>query len=107
MWWLKTYSCLLYTSSDSKGDDSVVDRDSTPDNVTTDNYGETSQEDDDDFEQLVILEQYFDLSLRKFITAVNDKELVDEEGNYLREPIVDTTPLIDGNSTTAIYNHPK
>src|SRR5699024_10488597 len=47
--------------SDSKGDESVVDRDSTPDNVNTDNYGETSQEDDDDFEQLVILEQYFDL----------------------------------------------
>ena len=93
--------------SDSKGDESVVDRDSTPDNVDKEHYGNTSQEDDDDFEQLVILEQYFDLSLRKFITAVNDKELVDEEGNYLREPIVDTTPLIDGSSTTAIYNHPK
>ena len=98
--------------SDSKGDESVVDRDSTPDNVNTDNHGETSQEDDDDFEQLVILEQYFDLSLRKFITAVNDKELVDEEGNYLREPIVDTSNLNkqdeNGNIiTTAIYNHTK
>ncbi len=93
--------------SDSKGNESIVDRDSTPHNVDKENYGNTSQEDDDDFEQLVILEQYFDLSLRKFITVVNNKELVDENGNYLREPIVDNTPLIDGSSTTSIYNHPK
>ena len=85
----------------------MLDRDSTPDNVDLDGYGDESQEDDDDFEDLVILGQYFDLSLRKFITQVNDTELKDDAGNYLREPDVDTTPLTSGSGTTAIYNHPK
>ena len=90
----------------------ATDRDSTPDNVDKDNYGTTNQEDDDDFEQLVILGQYFDLSLRKFITAVNDEELVDDNGKYIREPQVDVTPLLNGSATssqetTAIYNHSK
>lgn len=93
-------------ATDSEGND-MTDRDSTPDNVDKDNYGNTSQEDDDDFEDLVILGQYFDLSLRKFIIAVNDTELKDDEGNYLREPQVDVTGLAAGSSTTAIYNHPK
>lgn len=85
----------------------VKDRDSIPDNVNKDNYGTTSQEDDDDFEQLIILGQYFDLSLRKFITAVNDTELKGENGRYDREPEVDLSPLVNGTSTTAIYNHKK
>ena len=93
-------------ATDSEGQD-MTDRDSTPDNVDTSNYGEQSQEDDDDFENLVILGQYFDLSLRKFITAVNDTELKDDEGNYLREPQVDVTSLAAGTTTTATYNHPK
>ena len=47
----------------------------------------------------------FDLSLRKFITKVNDK-------TYVRAPQVDTSKLntIDSNGkkiTTATYNHPK
>ena len=42
----------------------------------------------------------FDLSLRKFITKVNDIE-------YDREPEVDITNLANGSDTTAIYNHPK
>ena len=44
----------------------------------------------------------FDLSLRKFITDVNDKAV-----NPSREPVVDTTNLKEGTSTTATYNHPK
>lgn len=44
----------------------------------------------------------FDLSLRKFITDVNGKEL--EES---RVPQVDTTKLASGESTTATYTHPK
>ena len=44
--------------------------------------------------------QEFDVSLRKFITKVNDKE-------YEREPQVDVTNLIENTGTTAIYNHPK
>ena len=57
------------------------------------------QQDDDDFEKVTIVE--FDLSLRKFITAVNETEITN------REPAVDVTPIIDGSSSTAIYNHPK
>ena len=93
-------------ATDSTGTDRT-DRDSTPDNVDLDDYGNQSQEDDDDFEDLVILGRYFDLSLRKFIIQVNETELKDSSGNYLREPVVDTTYLAAGTSTTAIYNHPK
>ena len=93
-------------ATDSEGI-SKTDRDSTPDNVEIDGYGQTSQEDDDDFEDLVILGKYFDLSLRKFVIQVNDTELKDESGKYFREPDVDLTPLTTGSSTTATYNHPK
>lgn len=44
----------------------------------------------------------FDLSLRKFITEVNGEKLKDS-----REPQVDTSKLVTGESTTAQYNHPK
>ena len=91
-------------------DENKPDRDSTPDNVNVDGYGTTSQEDDDDYEDLIIEgtpQQIFDLSLRKFIIQVNDNELRDSSGRYIREPQVDVTHLADGSSTTAIYNHPK
>ena len=92
-------------ATDEDGDD-VTDRDSTPDNVRRDEYGVESQEDDDDFEQLIIPGRIFDLSLRKFITAVNGKELVDDNGKYIREPKVSVTTLLDGE-TTAVYEHSK
>ena len=44
----------------------------------------------------------FDLSLRKFITDVNDKNV-----SPSREPVVDVSKLKDGTSTTATYTHPK
>lgn len=44
----------------------------------------------------------FDLSLRKFITEVNEKELAES-----RVPQVDVSKLISGESTTATYNHSK
>ena len=57
------------------------------------------QEDDDDFEK-VILEE-FDLALRKFISGINGV-------NYIgREPQVDTNNLNIQGNTTAIYNHTK
>ena len=73
-------------SKDSDGND-VVDRDSETDNVEvpTDedlpNYKDDEsdqdyvpgQEDDDDFEKVKVV--YFDLALRKFITAVDDTEI--------------------------------
>ena len=57
------------------------------------------QEDDDDFEKVII--QEFDLSLRKFITGKNGTTLIG------REPSVDVTNLANGTATTATYNHPK
>ena len=92
--------------SDSENDTTVTDRDSTPNDVNRNTYGTISQEDDDDYEQLIIVEKKFDLALRKFITAVGKKELVDGNGKYIREPKVDVTPLLN-NETTAIYEHSK
>ena len=86
-------------ATNSEGED-MTDRDSTPDNVDVPDYGNESQEDDDDFENLVILGKYFDLALRKFIVQINNE-------SYSRAPEVDVTPLVRGTSTTAIYNHPK
>ena len=101
--------------SDFTDDDGnkVPDRDSEEDNVDvpsdedlpgykddeSDQDYVPGQQDDDDFEKVEIAE--FDLSLRKFITAVNNSEITN------RIPQVDVTPLIDGSGTTAIYNHPK
>ena len=56
------------------------------------------QEDDDDFEKLIIKE--FDLALRKFITKVGNIE-VD------REPTIDATQLASREKTTAEYKHKK
>ena len=57
------------------------------------------QEDDDDFEKIVI--KSFDLALRKFITGVGETKILG------REPDVDVTPLQNGTGTTANYNHTK
>ena len=57
------------------------------------------QEDDDDFEKVII--QEFDLALRKFISGKNGTTLIG------REPSVDVTNLANGTATTATYNHPK
>ena len=110
--------------------ETVEDRDSKEDNVELPNDEDLpdykgdetgdyipGQEDDDDFEKVIVRE--FDLSLRKFIVAVsNDQNIEDEEilknedGSYTREPVVDTSLLNttdeNGNKiTTAIYNHTK
>ena len=75
------------------------------------------QQDDDDFEKVVIKE--FDLALRKFIVAVSKDEKIEdneylknEDGSYKRAPVVDTSKLNttgeDGKLiTTATYNHTK
>lgn len=44
----------------------------------------------------------YDLALRKFITSVNGNE-----PEVSREPVVDTSKLLDGSSTTATYTHTK
>ena len=79
---------------DGNGNDAIVDEDSTPGNMP-----ETGKhEDDEDLEKIIL--QHFDLSLRKFITSVDGKEIT------TREPQVVTTPLKNGEDT-ATYNHPK
>ena len=89
---------------DKDGNTEAEDRDSKPNNVDKNNYGTTSQEDDDDFEDLVVLGQYFDLSLRKFITEVTTGT---KTKNYNRAPQVDVTDLKNETATTATYNHDK
>ncbi len=86
-------------SDDSDKDGNPVDDvDSTPDEWI-------DSDDDQDIERIKL--QCFDLSLRKFITAVNGTELKDSDGKYTREPVVDTAPLKNGTSSTATYTHSK
>ena len=93
--------------SDAEGNP-VEDRDSTPGNVNKDNYVEQNQKDrdgdDNDFEDLVLKGNYFDLSLRKFISSVQTGEKVK---TYNRAPSVKTQDLASGKSTTATYEHSK
>ena len=84
--------------------------DSNKNDLADKDYYYKGQEDDDDFEKLIV--ENFDLALRKFIVSVNDEELKNSDGTYVREPVVDTSKLgttdENGNTiTTATYNHPK
>lgn len=67
------------------------------------NYHYEGQEDDDDFEKIIL--EKFDLALRKFITGVNDEEV------KTRIPRVDTSKygtIVDGKEITDMeYNHSK
>ena len=82
--------------SDEHGDKTVEDIDSTPDNVKKDEYEDKSQEDDDDFEELILSKGKFDLALRKFITKVNDTD------------ITNRVPVFKKLSETEFkYEHPK
>ena len=97
--------------------DTGDDRDSTPGNVDINNYtpekdNSTYQEDDDDYERLVLPGKSFDLALRKFITKIerNGKEVEFSD----RTPNINTETLIDGTfdrngklEHTATYTHSK
>ena len=99
-------------STDVNGDD-IVDRDSQTNNVRIpeDRPGYKDdeinkeyvpgQQDDDDFEKVILRKKEFDLALRKFITKVNDEAIT------TRIPDVDVTDLKSGADTTATYNHSK
>ena len=81
------------------------------DDDLTDGY-KPGQEDDDDFERIVVLDYtHVDIALRKFITAISkDAEFEAEEyltGDASREPVVDKTLLDQRKVTTATYNHTK
>ena len=111
----------ISNDSDAEGND-ITDRDSTPGKVQIpgdenlpgykdDEISKSyvpGQEDDDDFEKLIIEE--FDLSLRKYISKIITGE--DEYETIGREPSVDVSKLnsidADGKKiTTATYNHTK
>ena len=72
--------------------------------LTDSNYHYEGQQDDDDFEKIIVKGKPFDLSLRKYITSLNGTKL---EGDKDRTPQIDTTKLKTGEETTAIYKHPK
>ena len=103
--------------ADINGTTTVIDVDSTPKNLTTAqrndyNPGTSTQgwgyEDDDDYEELVMMPKVFDLALRKFITNINGVELKDVNNNYVREPNIDASKLNRvENVTTAEYKHAK
>lgn len=87
--------------------DSGDDDDSVPEKPNLDDYtpptdNSTYQEDDDDYEDLVLPGKTFDLALRKYITEVNGTKLEDT-----RVPDIDTTKLASGEATTADYKHKK
>ena len=102
-------------------DDNIKDRDSNTKSINKDSINDTfagdpsnkndltdsefyykGLEDDDDFEKVIIGGKTFDLSLQKFITAINGKKT-----ETSREPIVDTTNLKNGTSTNATYTTVK
>ena len=90
------------------------DRDSIAGNIDINNYNPPAdnsryQEDDDDYEQ-VILARMDDLSLRKFIVAVNDDKPLIDEVESDRTPSVNPEVLNKNNNRvpeTATYTHPK
>lgn len=95
---------------DDKDLPSYKGNDSNKNDLADKDYYYKGQEDDDDFEKLIV--ENFDLALRKFIVSVNEEELKNSDGTYVREPVVDTSKLgttdENGNKiTTATYNHPK
>ena len=80
-------------------------KDTNKDDLSDSNYYYEGQEDDDDFEKLIVEtepepEPEIDLALRKYISTVNGE-------NKERRPVVDVTDLINGTSTTATYTHSK
>ena len=89
----------------------INDRDSTPNNVDRSNYNppednSSYQQDDDDYEDLVLKAKTFDLALRKTIVGLTDKDQQGKEISNARVIDIDVNPLSDGG-TTADYKHRK
>ena len=86
---------------------------SNKDDLTDAKYFYQGEQDDDDFEKLVLKGANFDLSLRKYITEVETKNSKGEsvKTQHDRAPKVDVSKLnttVDGKLiTTAEYNHTK
>jgi uncharacterized repeat protein (TIGR01451 family) len=75
---------------------------SNKDDLTDSSYFYQGQEDDDDFEKLVLVGKPFDLALRKFITTVNGTAPTTS-----RKPQLDMTEFEKGTKTTVKYDHTK
>lgn len=90
----------LSSSIDSIDKGSYIGKDNKTDLSDSNNYYK-GFEDDDDFEKVVVKGKAFDLSLQKFITKVNGKNVEPS-----REPVVDTSVLKNG-STNAKYTTVK
>ena len=105
----------------ARNDYNLVDRDSTPNNLTAaqkSNYsvGTSRQgkgyEDDDDYEDLYLQPVKFDLALRKFIVKINGSEVTESrEPAITQEDLValateDATKTFD-NGTTSYKRHTK
>ena len=122
----KILTNIAYISQDYNAEtQTILDRDSKPseypqksgNTLITDDLGYTGKEtetdlsdsnkyykgeqDDDDFEKVVILPESFDLSLRKNITKVNGEDVTNTR---IPNPI---TTNLNVDSTTAEYNHRK
>ncbi len=115
---IRNEACIS-KDADKDGND-VTDRDSKPEDWK-------KYEDDEDYDNVILENQEFDLALRKFIIAVtrdiegltslddledsDSARLLKEGDKYIREPQVDTSKLnteVGGKLvTTADYNHPK
>jgi len=103
---------------DENGRQVEKDKDSTPNNVKVPDekdfptYKDTEinkpyvpgQQDDDDFEKVVVPVPEVDIALRKFITEVDGNI---KEGEEARVPKVNTNTLDTYKSTTAEYIHSK
>ena len=78
--------------SDANGNTNVTDRDSQPEEIDIANYPDNSNiQDDDDFEKLVLINKKYDLALKKFLSAVEGKEITPS-----RLQKVNTAPLQEG-----------
>ena len=94
--------------SDGNGKD-VVDIDSTPNNKNEEGKDENHNFKEDDIDKEYLKLQYFDLALRKFITAVNDNEIttrvpevsINEDGKITY--IHPKEPIIVANSNIVTY----
>ena len=93
------------TGMTDKNGNTITDIDSQPQAVNPDTYHPEAatqgkgEQDDDDYEDLLLKERELDLALRKFITGLNDDAITTQE------PQVDTSTI--ATTGTATYKHEK
>ena len=75
----------------------------------TNTYLQNTMQDDENAQPVQSFTAYngIDLSLRMFVSKVNQKELKYTDGSYIREPVVDTETLKSASQNTANYLQPK